>query len=205
MAREAVVVFDAASHTYRLGTDHWPHVTQALDQAVNFSNIPAAHLEYASDRGRKGHKMIALHVRHTLDVATLDQVLRPYLAAFVRFCLDTKFTAISSELVVASYRYRYAGMLDLLGTMTGRRGLHHALIDLKFTAAISPLAGPQTAAYKQAAKETPIKFAGRLRRYALQLRPDATYRLQRFDDDAGDLSVFLSLLAIHAWRQAHQC
>jgi hypothetical protein len=91
-----------------------------------------------------------------------------------------------------------------LGELQGKP----ALVDFKCTAQLMPSVGPQTAAYKQAAIDTPgllpelREIAQNATRWCLQLKPDGTYRLERLDDPH-DWRTFLGCLALHGFKVKH--
>ena len=208
------VKLDPASHTYSLDGVRVPGVTQVLAPLNDFGILPLGTLEGAAVRGRAVHKATEEHDREPtwkpavekpwrpewVGPVPVNSSLVPYLDAWKQFLADTKFEIHAIEQQVYSRKYNYAGVLDRLGVLNGKR----CVIDIKTTAAISPQVGVQLAAYQQAVNEelvapTRTKIGGYHKRFACQLRRNGTYRLEEFTD-AADWSVFLALLTVHNWR-----
>lgn len=186
-----MLTFDEASHEYRWNGTRVPSVTQVLAQLTDLSKIPADVLERKRQIGTAVHLAIELHLLNELDPDSLDEACIPYFDAFLKFMSESGFVVEHSERQLYSEKYRFAGTADLAGTFpkTGP-----ALIDTKCTATLYPTVGPQVAAYAELAG-TP-----RIKRYALQLCPDSTYRLDPLEDK-GDWSIFHAALTLHHWRQ----
>jgi hypothetical protein len=184
--------FDAASHTYRVGGEVWPSVTQILDPIQLLDDIPRHVLEAAAQFGTHVHQACHLDNQGILDEAALDPALLPYVQAWRAFLADTNAVVIASELRVVNERLRYCGTLDTIARIRGA----HELVDIKATAAIPATVGPQTIAYAEALGEP------RIRRRVVQLRGDGTYRSKRLNDST-DWSMFLSVLNVHNWRAKH--
>jgi hypothetical protein len=192
-----VLAFDEASHTYTLDGRKVPSVTQALKSLPNdYAMVDPAVLEQAAGLGRAVHKLIELDLADRLDVNSLDDQLVDYLLQWQAFRATSGFQPILSEARVASSRYRYAGTLDLFGRLNGRL----VLIDAKSTAAVPRSAGPQTAGYELALRESRpdlLPIGTFVDRFALHLKRDK-WQLVPFRDTA-DQRVFLSALTIHNW------
>ena len=125
-------------------------------------------------------------------------MVHPYLVAWIRFIDDTGFRVEMNEQFVFHDRYFYAGTLDRVGLLNGVR----SVIDIKTVAVLGPHTGVQLAAYQEALNSNLKKADHINKRFAVQLKPDSTYRLQPYTDKS-DFSVFTSLLNIHNWRQKH--
>lgn len=184
--------FDPAAHVYTVGGQRWPSVTQILDPLQELDGIPRAVLEAAAAFGTNVHAACHLHNLGILDESALDDALRPYVQAWKQFLADTGARIIASEYRVAHAKLRYAGTLDNIGLIAKQR----ELIDIKSTAEIPRIVGPQTSAYAEAIGEP------RIRRRVVQLRADGTYRSERLTDRR-DWNLFLSALNIHQWRHPH--
>lgn len=184
--------FDAATHTYRHNGVVVPSVTQILAPLYDgLQHIRPDVLAAAGERGTAVHLACELDDEDDLDESTLDPVLVPYLDAWRLFKQQKKVRILAIEARVFHSALRYAGTLDRDIEMDEEPGI----LDLKATAVMSPITGPQTAAYAHC---TP----GKRRRFGLQLRKDGTYRLTEFKDPS-DLTCFMSLLNIHNWRLRH--
>ena len=200
--------FDEASHSYTYDGQHFDGVTSILKplSETAYFNVSPEVMERARALGVAVHKVIELDIKGTLDEDSLDDVLRPYLAAWREFLAQSGFRPLLSEQKVYSLKYRFAGTLDIFGILNGEA----ALIDAKRVAMVQRITGPQLAAYEIALRECKPDvvdaavsgpFPGRINRFALQLKPGQKYQLKAFTE-ASDKSVFLSALTIKNWSQA---
>jgi hypothetical protein len=194
------LIFCEGPHTYTLDGRPVPGVTSVLKALPNeYGHVAPEVMAAASALGTAVHRVIELDVRRELDEEDLDPVLLPYLGQWREFLATSGFRVLGSELEVASRKYGYAGKLDLVGVLHGRK----ALVDAKRTAQVPRSAGPQTAGYKLATQECRPDLIGPTEpcdRYALHLTPK-NWRLVPFKDPA-DQRVFLSCLTIHHWSNA---
>jgi len=191
--------FNAEQHEYRLDGLVLPSVTQVLAElsARIYRFVNSADMVRTAHFGTAVHAVIKLEHAGELDEDALDDQLRPYLAKWRQFRAQSGFEVHLGEQQVLSRKYGYAGTLDLFGKLNGR----YALIDAKRTAGVPRTAGPQTAAYEQALRESyPFIGVDPVDRYALQLC-DSKWQLVPFRD-RDDLRVFLSALTLHQWSAA---
>lgn len=187
------IVFDDASHTYRVDGAIWPGVTQVLDPINELDGIPRAALAAAAEFGRHVHMACDLFNRRMLDDASLDPALRPYLDGWLAFLRDTQAEVLESEMVVHHPGLRYCGTVDAIVKWRGR----HHVVDIKTSAAVPRTVGPQTAAYREAYLQSHLACSNT--RYCVHLTGDGKYRLVKLTDPA-DMSIFVSCLNIHRWR-----
>lgn len=166
------IAFDEAIHEYRVGGVKVPHVTYILRDLVDLSKVPEAILLYAQQRGTATHRAVELWHAGTLDYESLDAPVRARFISYQTFLNESGFEVIECETKVFHPELRYAGKMDLYGRFPGRRD---ALIDIK-TGIVEPVAGPQTAAYREAFAfdYPPARLADR---YALWLG-ESSYRLE---------------------------
>ena len=191
--------FDQSAHTYAIDGRRLPSVTQVMDSAVtDYAGIPPAILEYKSALGVAVHRACELYDNDDLDESTVDPVVVPYLTAWKTFLSDTHIGIEWNETQVYSRKYGYAGTLDRFGKIK-RVG---TLIDIKTVTTLSPATGVQLAGYEQAARDSLALGTMAINRYAVQLRPDGTYRMQKYDDP-NDFAVFLACLQIHNFKVKH--
>lgn len=188
----AELQFDETSHTYRVGVEVWPSVTQILEPLQDLDGIPRDILDAAAAFGINAHAACHLDNLGVLDDAALDERLRPCVEAWRKFLAVTGAVVLASEMRVAHRRLKYAGTLDTICLIRGQR----ELVDIKATAAIPRTVGPQTAAYAEALGEPRIK------RRVVQLRRDGTYRTERLTNRS-DSNLFMSALNIFRWRNTH--
>jgi hypothetical protein len=99
--------------------------------------------------------------------------------------------------VVASYKLRFAGTPDLIGTRIQDSPDPDELLDTKCVWTMDPATGVQTAGYGLALQESHgIKIK---KRGGVQLLRDGTYRFYPYTH-ANDENVFKACLAIHNWK-----
>ena len=179
MDKQSGLIFDADKHEYRLAGKVLPSVTQIIGAAglVDFSRVPPERLLLAQERGTAVHKACDLHDKGTLDYASLDPLVWPYLEAWVLFRNQTGFHVDQAELPIYSIKHGYAGTFDRIGMLQDP-----ALIDIKTSEIISQATGVQTAAYLFACDEIgmlgmPIK---KYKRFALHLFDNGKYELEPY-------------------------
>ncbi|MGE0383444.1 MAG: hypothetical protein AB7Q97_01860 [Gammaproteobacteria bacterium] len=197
--------FDRASHTYRLDGAVIPNVTRILEVLATYQGIPASVLQAAADRGDAVHFATELWDREELDEASVPAEIAGYLNGWKKFRHESGFHPTYIEERVYSLRYRFAGTADRGGTFDSLPWIRPgspALIDIKATAELMPVVGPQTALYALAWSESHPSGWKHLRRYAVQLRRDGDYRLHECTDPS-DLGVGLSCVTIANWRARH--
>lgn len=192
--------FDSSSHTYRVGGVVVPSVTQILSPLVDFSMVTPDVLAAKAAIGTAVHLACELYDMDDLIEDDLDPVLVPYFEGWKKFRLETGYAPLETEQRVYHPKLSYAGTFDSYGELNGKL----TMIDRKTSASISDATvGPQTAAYAEAKKAMPgYDGPKKLQRAAIQLRPDGTYKIHLYTDDA-DWSVFVSLLTILNHRRKH--
>lgn len=197
----ATLVFDEATHTYLVDGVRVPSVTQVLKPLYSFDGIPNAVLNAKAALGTAVHQACELLDNDDLDEESDEglEALAPiagYLAGYKKFKAEKKPVVIENETRLFHPVHRYAGTIDR------RYLIENATwdIDLKTTAAMSPIVGLQTAAYSEMFKAN--GKPERSRRGALQLFRNGTYKLHEFKDPA-DFSVFLSLLTVQRYKERY--
>lgn len=189
------LTFDQERHEYRWNGAVVPSVTQVLAPLYDFGGIPRDVLARKASIGTATHLACELIDQgQELDPESIDPAVAPYVDAYRRFLDESKPTVIACEQRVFHPMLRYAGTLDRVYEIDGRR----LLVDLKTTAEIHAAVGVQLAGYLGTWQE----LKPSMERAALQLRNDGTYRLVTFSDQ-GDWPLFLSLLNLHRWKTKH--
>ena len=198
------LVFHAADHVYELDGVAVPSVTGVLQRAglIDFSHIPPSILGAALERGTAVHQAIHFYNERDLDVAGFARDFPEYagyLHAWEAFVAVRRFVPVLNERRVASRRHLVAGTLDCLGILDGGA----VLIDFKTGHPKDVAADLQTAAYHALAAEWADddddlgRFVAAhpvIRRYAVQLRKDATFRVEAYASPT-DYRDFLTLVA----------
>lgn len=179
------LTFEPAAHRYRLGSRELISVTQALSEAglIDTSWYTAA----AALRGTALHAAVQAYL--ATGVVPIDDELLPFFDAYLNFQLDAGFIAAASEERLCDPLLGYAGTLDLRGRFQqyDASGDSSDLIDIK-TGHIPTWVGYQTAGYARL-------FPDVKRRWVLNLRADATYRIQSLTQRT-DERVFLAALTV---------
>jgi hypothetical protein len=191
--------FEPQAHRYTLDGTVLPSVTQVLQPLYDFAGIPEAVLENKRLLGGAVHLACELLDRDNLDEDSEDgrAALVPiagYVAAYKRFLAQTEAQVVENETQLWHPLHLYAGTIDRRYRIDGLLWD----VDLKTTVVISPVVGPQTAAYSamlQAHGHPPPQ-----RRAALQLLPSGDFRLVEFKDPQ-DFAVFVSMLTVHRFKE----
>ncbi len=196
-----MIKLNEETHEYTRSGLKVPGVTRVLQAAgiIDFSKIPPHMLAKAQKFGSAAHKATELHDLGTLDAATLDTALVPYLTAWKRFKADTGFVCENIEEKFYSKRYGYAGKLDRVGRMKKK-----TVVDIATSVDFSIAKALQTAAYQEAYNEyVPAKEKIKEREIVL-LKGNGIYELapRDFFQDS-DFSVFLAALKLYNWKGNH--
>jgi hypothetical protein len=192
--------FDPEAHEYRFDGEVVPSVTQVLAPIVDYSAVPAFMLNYAADRGTQAHYACELYDADELDEESLDERLVPYVEAWKAFRAESGFTIEHSEQRLYHPRYRYAGTCDRVGILNGRR----TVLEIKTTATLLPATAVQCAAYQAAFNETAPAAMRAKGCVAVHLRPDGSYRLERYEDTREHFAAFVALLTLKNWRAKYE-
>lgn len=170
-----------------------PSVTQALARYNDLNFVDPRVLEASSEFGRHVHLGVHLYNMGTLNYATLDGYLVPYIRGWEKFLDDAGATVLHSETRIYSKRLNYAGIVDTICCFNDRET--DALVDVKTGTSVPKTVGPQTAGYAHAYKE--MNGGRLLRRYCVHLKQDH-YSLHRLNDPQ-DWDIFKAALLLHQW------
>ena len=141
--------FDEKAHSYSLDGEIVPSVTRIAHYKKNsFRFVKKDTLENAKQRGTLVHDAIRLSLHGVLDELSLPEEILPYFYAFKNFMEDFKPQPILIEQPICSFKYRYAGMLDLFASISSG----YVLVDWKTGAAV-PEYNSQAGGYLQALME----------------------------------------------------
>lgn len=192
--------FQPESHTYTLGNNVLPSVTEIIDPLQDWADIPEEILAYACAKGLATHAAIQLHNENDLDVNSLDLAIVPRFEAWLKFLADKTPEIVGFERPMYSYLYRYAGTPDLWIRMDKDIWL----LDIKPNSLFKwyPI---QLSGYQQLLKEELNISAAR--RATLQLKDDGKYKFTPYSraNDVNDMSTFLACLRLHQWREKNDC
>lgn len=198
---------DPETHEYSYDGIPVPGVTGLLEKygLVDYSTVPPDRLKLKQLIGSAVEDTIDLYDAGILNENSVDPLVAPYLLAWEKFCQVEKFVPISSQRMLFSKTYRFAGKPDKFGFLRGK----DSMIDTKCTWAMYAAAGPQTAGYEILGEENlKFKIKGR---YGVLLKPTHSFEVFDFndrkqrvllgmpEDPASDRSIFLSCLQLHHW------
>lgn len=183
------VRFDPAKHEYRDSKDRPViSVTQVLSQAgiCDFSFVEEEIRVRAMQRGTSVHWLLQLEDEGALDYRRVPLGLRPYRKAYLQWKAASGFLPELIEKQFISH-YGYAGTIDRYGSLpktaifpNGSR----AVVDFK-TGEIPDWVALQLSAYAMRMNPNP-NIARTIRRIALALRADGTYRVREFPQASWD-------------------
>lgn len=193
-ARDEPLTFNAAAHEYRFMGAVVPGVTSILQPLVDFSRVPRDVLEAKRDLGQRVHLACQLEDEDDLDETSVEEDVAPYLEGWRRFLRESGAQVLANEKRVFEPMLQYAGTLDNVLLLDGKKWL----CDKKTSIATPIAAGPQTAAYLRALGDKTVTH-----RAAVRLRADGTYRFDPLDG-ADDWSAFLSCLTLMRFKEKHQ-
>lgn len=188
------LTFDAATHRYFWRGQPKPNVTRVLEAAgmLNFGGATEEQLAAARERGTAVHIATELNDRDDLVEESVHESIRPYLAAWRLFRLETGFEPTLIEHRLYSQLYGYAGTMDRAGKW---RYELEVPLDIK-TGARQKATGPQLAAYSHAWRGGSWQ---RTPRYAVYLQDDGHYDVVAHTATE-DLSAFLAALTLWNWK-----
>jgi len=107
-----MIHFDPVRHEYFVDGVRWPSVTELIEYSGLVS--PFSKQPWYAQRGKYVHKAIELDIRGTLDPATVDPEVKPYLDAWREFQRDTRCSVVLNNFQVVNSRERYCGTLDVV-------------------------------------------------------------------------------------------
>jgi len=205
--------FSEPDHRYELEGIRVRSVTNVLQKAgiIDFSSIPPGTLEEARTRGTTVHKALHYYNEHDLNIDEFRQDFPSYVGyvdAWISFCEQRHFVPVLSEHRVASPRHLLAGTLDCLGLLDGVG----VLLDFSTGRPQDVGKNLQTAAYHalalEWASEDPsleafVDAHPVIKRFAVALRRDGTFRLESYNDPT-DFRKFLTLLEAQRIVEAHR-
>lgn len=169
--------------------NNYPSVTQVLSVYQDFSNVPPATLDYATERGIAVHRACAAIALGLWNPRRISSDCKGYIKSFRHWFDDYVAEVLLVEQSLTDETFGYTGTPDLIARMGN---LQVAVIDLKTPLAWQPVWSGQMAAYLRLAQ---VNGYSANKAFTLQLHPDgkmpkATY----LDDEANALAAFLGAL-----------
>jgi len=196
---ELPLLLDQAAHKYSVGGISKPSVTELIKDLYSYENVPDIFMERARERGSMAHLACEYHDLNQLDLDSVDEVVMPYLQAYIKFLDETGFEPVGIERPYLHPILGVAGTPDRWGIFRKLKGKPLAVLELKTTAQIYKATGVQLSGYREILRANGIEAT---LRYAVQLKGDGTYKLQNFTDPLDD-AMFHAMLTSHLWRKKH--
>ena len=197
------VTFDGDTHTYVSAESGKviPSVTQIMRPLTDaaYGSIPKDVLSRAAEFGTAVHACTEFLDAGDLDWTSVSPEWIPYVNAYRKFKEGIGIrpnNILYIERRIASERY--AGTIDRVFAVLDEIWI----VDIKTTSVIHPHVGVQLAAYEALYLKSTGETDKKIRRFALQLCEDASYRLKEFKGTA-DESCFTYLLGVHTWMKNH--
>lgn len=119
----------AANATAEYAVDHWDRLTE-LQPSARLKELQGARYavsDKAKKRGTEVHRYGELLVKGEKVTGVPDE-LRGHVEAYVRFLDKFEVDPILVEATIVSYRYGYAGTLDLVADLTDDKGQRRRLL-----------------------------------------------------------------------------
>lgn len=191
-----VLRLDPTTHEYWLGKrrfDSVTHILQYLGLTHDYSNVSS----FYADRGTAVHKAVEFVDKGTLDDATVDPIIRPYVAAYRRFVRESGYVHSHWEVPLHHPILGYAGTIDKVGRLHGRTGI----LDIKTSRSVDPAVELQLCAYQVLWNEHHAQQPSQWK-YALQLTdegPEGKYNLiTKYSGTSVD--AWLSTVDVFKWK-----
>lgn len=176
------LTFEADSHRYFWDGEEVPGVSHCIDKVGlgrDYSKVDP----FYRDRGIAVHMAINLYLDGELDEASLDPVIVPYFAGFLKYWEANKEPIVSKEQMGYSEDYGYAGTWDL---ETSDR-----IVDWKCSKSHDKVAELQGEAYKLIVGPPFKNFR------VVQLPGDGTFKIF---DYGRKVDIWPSCMRIFRWR-----
>lgn len=194
-----VFAFDEATHVYTLDGRRLPSVSQIIKPLTfdEYRWIPDDVLAAAADRGRRVHLATQLLDERDLDETSVEADVAGYLDAYMRFLAETGAEVIELERQLHHPVLLYAGTLDRVYRIWGKR----SLVDIKSTDKLLPAVWPQLMGYDDLRKANGL--GGVDEHACLHLKPDGTYKYVPMKPEHAHhhRGAFHGLRAAHIWKE----
>lgn len=209
----ADLIFDPASHTYRLPDGPVPSVTSILsavrvstdfEEISSFSRRRAEQIDRKRQIGSAVHADCHAYDDDDLDLADVPAEWRPYVEAWAQFRADKGLIPVERERMVLHPRLRYCGTLDGVFRGADADSLWRVLVDIKIGDPDDAGAQFQTAAYAHAWAAESGCFPT-CERWSVRLTPERRipYRIKPYTDptDFPRFCAFLTTYHAQACRR----
>lgn len=192
--------FYEPTHAYTHDGQTLPSVSMILRPATEaaYEGIARDTLTRAADLGTAVHACAELWDKGELDEASIEPEWRGYFDAYRAWTESARPEHIGIEWRLCCDLY--AGTIDRVCRIRNE----FWIVDLKTTSQLHPHVGMQLAAYEALAHPVIIdqgwSIPQVMRRAALQLREDGTYRFKEYKRQ-NDARAFLALLTFYRWKK----
>jgi len=187
--------FEEESHTYTLGGKPIVSATGLMKE-----NGLYGQLDFVTDehlwRGKMIHEMMEMHHQGILDVAKLEDEIRGYHRAWLKFVGETGFRPLGFEKKMFHPVLKFGATPDVWGLVATELWI----LDYKH-GIVQNSTAIQLALYQLALINSgEIEPTGRpIKRVGIQLKADGNYTLKPFLDD-NDLNIATMMISVHNWR-----
>lgn len=188
--------FNEELHEYRVDGLLIPSVTQIISEAgLSNVNLDDPAVIQAGQFGTAAHKVVELHDRGTLDIATVDDALRPYLEGWYKFRKESGIEILEIEKRLFHPAHWFSGTIDRVVRWHDKI----VILDIKTSVKFPATVGLQTAAYMALYNADGKGRAKATQRCVVLLKPDSTYLMEKYNNKM-DFNIFLSALQLLQWK-----
>jgi len=188
---------DGRHDYYDAGKSWIPSCTQILklQGLTSYEGIAPEVLEEASRRGTEVHELTDAYDRFDgdIDPAWITPTAEPYFNAYRRFLKETGFVSDKAWIERSMVTKIYGMALGIKPDRRGRIDGTDCVLEIKCTASEQKSWAFQTASQEMAILNT--QRCGAMRRHALWLRKNGTYRLIPYTNHHYDASQFIAALS----------
>jgi hypothetical protein len=178
MCEKSRIVFDEASHTYRVDGKIVPSVTQLLPKQDYF--VSDERLAECAAEGTANHKEVEEFLRSGISTSPLTDAMQNFMSDY----RETIGGLVACEMPLGSIK-GFAGTPDLI--------FENAVVDLKRSFSNKKIHALQTAGYNLLAVENGLIHSTKLQ-YILVIKDDGGYDLTNVYDSMAE-TIFLGLLS----------
>lgn len=195
----ADLVLDPETHTYRLDGKPLLSVSEILRSAgiAPASEFTNRKIEYAKDLGTYVHQACALDDRGELDEDSLDEAIRPYLAAWRAFREQERPEWLAIEQPLASECGNWAGTPDRVALFPEHETTRH-IVEIK-SGEMKKWHRIQAQGYLELIGEAIEGW-----RTLVYLKADGTFMIEHWAPSHTHLDVWAAAVVIATWKRQRE-